>query len=52
MATWKKQVEALIKDISLRKENTPSQKKWRLGVETVKGNKVNSATFVNGDHSG
>ena len=51
-ASWKKQVETLIKDIDLRKENAPSGKRCRLGVKTVKGNVVNLATFVDGDKTG
>ena len=50
--TRKKQVKALMKDNSLRKEDTPSRRKSRLAVETVKRNEVNPATFVDGDYTG
>ena len=51
-ANWKKRIKALVKDIALRKEDDPSRKKWRLGVETVKESELNPATFVYGDNTG
>ena len=40
----KKQVEALIKDIGLK--DALGLKKWQLGVETMKKNKLIPATSV------
>ena len=44
-ATCKKQVDALIEDIGLRKD-APSRKKWLLGVEILKGNDVKPPVSV------
>ena len=46
----KKQVEALIKNIGLRKDAT--LEKMAVSVETVKGNEVNPATSVDEDYTG
>ena len=44
-ATKKKRVEALMREIGLRKDVT-NRNKWRLGVRTANENAMNPATSV------